>query len=158
MLRAVVAVALAAALLATSLPALETAQRQRTATHLGGEVDRLATAIADLRAREQATVGHGARRVVAVRLPQRDWTHAAVGYLAIGGRPRESDAVGNGATFAWRARGGGEQWRRTPGVRVAPVETCGGRPIVLREPGVHRIALELGWRDGERRILARRLG
>lgn len=158
MLRVVIAVALAAALLATTMPALETAQRQRTATQLAGEADRLATAVADLRAREQATVGPGARRVVTVRIPQRDWTHAGTRYLAIGGRPGATGAAQDGAAFAWRVDGGDEQWRHVPGLRVVPVETCGGRPIRLREPGTHRIALELAWRDGERLIRARRIG
>lgn len=158
MLRAVIAVALATALLATSLPALEAVQRQRTATHLDGEVDRLETAVLDLRARDQATVGDGARRVVTVRIPQRDWTHARVAYLTIGGSAGANDRGGNGAAFAWRIHGGEEQWRRTPGIRIDAVEICGNQPILLREPGVHRIALLLVWRDGERRILARRLG
>lgn len=158
MLRAVVAVALATALLGTTLPAVETAQRERTETRIAGEVDRLATAIADLRAREQAVAARGARRVVTVHIPRRDWDHASVAYLAVGGRTDGGPAVRDGTAIVWRVDGGPERRRRMPGTRVEPVATPCDRPLVIREPGRHRIALSLVWRDGERRVLVRRVG
>ena len=157
MLRAVVAVALASALLATTLPAVETTTRERTATHVASEVDRLETAIADLRAREQAAIGPGARRVVAVRVPGRDWTHAGVDYLAIGGTPDGREPAKTETAFAWRVHGSDGDRRRVAGIPVEP-GTCGDGALVLREPGVHRLALRLVERGGKRRILVRELG
>jgi hypothetical protein len=158
MLRAVVAVTLAAALLGTTLPAVETAQRERTATHVAGEVDQLTTAIADLRAREQAVAAQGARRVVSVRVPQRDWDHAGVDYLIIGGAPGGGTTARNGPAIAWRVSGGTERQRRLPGASVEAVATPCDRPLVVREAGRHRIVLSLVWRDGERRVLVRHVG
>jgi len=158
MLRVVVAVVLGAALFATTLPAVETAKHQRTDAHLAGEVDRLTAAVADLRAREQATAGSGARRVVTVRVPHRDWTDARVSYVAIGGRPEAARGERNETTVAWRIEGGPRRTRHVPGIRVDAVGTTGDRPLVLREPGTHRIAVELVWRAGERRLLVSRVG
>lgn len=156
MLRAVVAVVLGAALLATTLPAVETAKRQRAAAHVAGEIDRLESAVADLRAREQAAVGPGARRVVTVHIPHRDWTHAGVSYVALGGRPADARGDRNGTTFAWRIEGVGERTSHVAGVRVEAA--TGEGPLVLRDPGTHRVAVELAWRDGERRVLVSRVG
>jgi hypothetical protein len=158
MLRAVVAVVLGAALLATTLPAVETAKHQRTETQVAGELDRLESAVADLRARDQATVEPGARRVVTVHIPHRDWTHAGVSYVALGGRPVDARGDRNGTTFAWRIDGGEERTNHVTGVRVEAAGMAGDRPLVLREPGTHRIAVELAWRNGERRILVSRVG
>ena len=158
MLRAVVAVALAAALLGTTLPAVETAQRERTASHVAGEVDRLTSAVADLRARDGAVAERGARRVVAVRLPQRDWGHAGVEYFRLGGAPGSGRAARDEAAIAWRVSGGVERRRQVPDVPLGAVATPCDRPLVFREAGTHRIALSLVWRGGERRVLVRRVG
>ena len=158
MLRAVVAVALAAALLGTTLPAVETAQRERTETQFAGEVDRLTTAIADLRAREQAVAARGARRVVTIHVPQRDWDHAGVDYITLGGAPCTGPTAREGAAIAWRVIGAPERRRRIPGVPVEAVTTPSGRPLVVREAGTHRIVLSLVMRGGERRVLVRRVG
>jgi hypothetical protein len=159
MLRAVMAVVLATALLATSLPVLDAARRDHTAGTVRAQLDRIETAVADLRTREEAVPPEtaGARRVVTVSLPARSWTDAGVSYLAIGGSPRESvPGDRERAEIAWQVRGGPLQERRIPGAVVEP-GTRGDEPLVLREPGTHRLALSLVDRCGQRVVVVRRL-
>jgi hypothetical protein len=161
MLRVVVAVVLASALLAASLPGMELAAHERSEATLTAEADRLRTAIADLRHRESAVAtGTGARRVVTVEIPARSRTAAGVAALALGGVPgRGGPDERTAADLAWRVDGGEVATRRLPGVRV--VHYRDGRvvdePLVLEAPGDHRLALTRIERDGERLIAVRRL-
>lgn len=161
MIRAVVAVVLASALLAASLPGIELAARERSEATLAADADRLRTAIADLRNRESA-VGStaGARRIVTVAIPARSRTAAGGSTLALGGVPGRSSSGGESAVdLAWRVADGAVTTRRLPGVAV--VHYRDGRvqdgPLVLRSPGEHRIALTRIERDGEALIGVRRL-
>lgn len=157
MLRVVVAVALATALLSVTVPALDVAKRDRGSTQIERSVERLTAAVADLRDREAAVPAGeaGARRVVTVRLPARTWSTAGVEYLAIGGRP---DGSSGHAAAAWRVAGGHERARQVSGVRV---EGDGARSpegvLVVERPGTHRLELELVERDGRRIVVVRRL-
>ncbi|WP_424019757.1 DUF7311 family protein [Halorientalis pallida] len=161
MLRVVVAVVLASALLAASLPGIDLAARERSEATLTAEADRLRTAIADLRHRESAVGdGAGARRIVSVGIPARARTDAGVAALALGGVPGQARAArGSAVDLAWRVHGGEVRTRRLPGVRV--VHCRDGRvrdePLVLDSPGEYRIALTRIERDGERLIAVRRL-
>jgi len=131
--RIVLAVALAAALLATSVPAIDQGRVAHSDAVLDREADRLATGVAALAARS----GAGGRWIVAVRVPARSWGHA-------GGRLVIDDAV------RWRAAGG-----RT-GTERLPVPVADG--IELTAPGRHRLAVRLVERDDGRAIVVRRLG
>jgi hypothetical protein len=161
MLRVVVAVVLASALLAASLPGVELAARERSEATLTAEADRLRTAIADLRHRESAVSnGPGARRVVTVQIPARSRTDAGVAALALGGVPEQSSPRSRSAVdLAWRVDGGDVTTWRLPGVRV--VHYRDGRvrdePLVLESPGEHRIALTRVEHDDERLIAVQRL-
>lgn len=160
MLRVVLAVALATAVLAVSLPAIDTASTDRTDATIRAEVDALETAVRDLQRNDGAVPQgtNGARRVVAVRLPARGWTSARLEYLAIGGQIGGCQVDRNGTTVTWRVEGGRTGTRRLAGVAVEHAGDAGDDgPLVLREPGTHRLALALVKRAGNRTVLVRRL-
>jgi hypothetical protein len=161
MYRAVVAVVLASALLAASLPGVELAARERSDATLAAEADRLRTAMADLRHRESAVrTGPGARRIVTVGIPARSRTAAAVTALALGGVPEWSAPSNRTAVdLAWRVEGGPVTTRRVPGIRVVHFRDgrAADEPLVLDAPGEHRLALTRIERDGEALIAVRRL-
>ena len=161
MLRVVVAIVLASALLAASLPGIELAARERSEASLKAETDRLRAAIADLRHRESAVgAGAGARRIVTVELPARSRTAAGEATLALGGVPGQARPDGRSAIdLAWRVGEGAVTTRRLPGVTVVHYRDgrVRGGSLVLEAPGPHRIALTRVERDGETLIGVRRL-
>jgi hypothetical protein len=161
MLRVVVAVALAVALLAVSLPALETARADRSEHRVEGEIDGLAAAIEDVHARESAVRAGsaGARRVVTLRVPAQSWTDAGIEYVAIGGRPDRSDVDDRNSTvLAWRVTGREPRERRIPDVTVAGDTVGDSGSVVIREPGVHRLSVSLTECGNGTAIVVRRLG
>jgi len=128
-LRVVVAVLLAVAVLGTSLPAVDAARVEAADTHLHGELTAVRTAVADLLVRDDPASGPGARRVVTVDVPGRSWGHAETERVALGG-----------GVLAWRVDGGRRHTLRAPGrLRVAD----GSAVLVLRRPGQHRLTLAL---------------
>lgn len=153
MIRAVVSVGLATAVLAASLPAVEDARADRTGARLDVAVERIERAARELRQHEDATAPWlpGARRSLAVDLPERSWTAAGVGVLAVGARPRETaDArtdrdqstgdtsvagAENGTLVATRVRG------EPTSIEYVPVRIDG--QVVIREGGRHRLTLVL---------------
>ena len=161
MLRVVVAVALSMALLTVSLPALETARRDHSAQRVTGELDGLTAAIEDVHAREGAVPDGtaGARRVVTLRLPARTWTDAGVEYVAVGGRlDRSPPGEGDEVDLSWQVTGRQPRERRIHGVAVeARTDAGGDGPLVLREPGTHRLAITLVERGNRTVVVVRRL-
>ena len=161
MLRVVVTVTLAVALVAVTLPALETARRDRSDQRVTAELDRLAAAIEDVYAREAAVSpeASGAQRVVTVRLPTRSWTDAEVEYVAIGAHPEHTGVdERNETTFGWQVSGARPRTRRLADVPVEAATPSGSdSPLVIREPGRHRLALSLVDRDGQRTVVVRRV-
>lgn len=165
MLRAVLAVALAVALLAASLPAVDGARRDHAASQVRSQLERLATAARDLAARnDPVPVGNaGATRTVTLRLPARGWHSAGVAYVAIGGSP-ENDTTDTpeGDVLAWRLVGGPPRVLRVEGVDLRTVMVAGdrlapdGRPLVLRGSGRHRVELSLVRHRGRPVVLVRR--
>ncbi|WP_136715815.1 DUF7311 family protein [Halorientalis salina] len=161
MLRVVVAVALAVALLAVTLPALETARADRSEHRVEGEIDGLAAAIEDVYARESAAPAGsaGARRVVTLRVPAQSWTDAGIEYVAIGGRPDWSDVDDRNSTvLAWQVTGREPQERRIPDVTVAGDTGGDTGSVVIREPGIHRLSVALIERGDETAVVVRRVG
>lgn len=163
MLRAVLAVALAVALLAASLPAVDRARRDHADSQVRGQLERLATAARTLAARnDPVPVGNaGATRTVTLRLPARGWRSAGVAYVAIGGVPGNvTTDTPDGDVLAWRLAGGPTRVVRVEDVavhtvadgRVAP----DGRPLVVHEPGRHRVELSLVRHRGRPLVLVRR--
>ena len=150
MIRVVVAVAVATALLAASLPAVDSARADRTAAHLDGEVARLSAAAASLVDDDDATVSTvpGARRVLSLAVPERSWTAAGVDVVRIG--CRDGDGCRR-PTLGYELDNGRERRVRLD----LPLVVADG-PLVLRETGPHRLELTLTRRDGTVAVLVER--
>lgn len=164
MLRAVIAVSLATALLGIGLAGLDTARHEHSDAQVRGEIEHLTAAIHDVHAREAAvgTSDDAARRVVTLRLPERDWTNAGIDYVQIGGTIDQTDAGGNvsdaaGGTIGYRVAGNHEQHLTLDGIRIEGGPS-GERPLVIGESGTHRLAVSLVDRDGNRTVVVERLG
>ncbi|MFC7173329.1 hypothetical protein ACFQL0_08055 [Haloplanus litoreus] len=136
MIRVVLAVLLAVALLAAVGPGVEAGREARTVTHLDGVVDRIARGVQSLRAHEDPTrPGEtGARRIMRVRLPTPSWT-AAGATLRVDG---DGDRIGY--------RLDGESPHRTR-IRGVDLRTPSG-PVVIESPGRHRLTLSLVRQNG----------
>lgn len=140
MIRAVLSVLVAVALLGASLPAVDDARVGRTETLVEADLRQLADEAAALAAESDAVeTGPGARRVVALRVPGRDLTTAGA---TVELRGKENVAV---ARIEGRER-----------VRITldvDLRTPGG-PVRLAEPGTHRVVLELRRVDGDPVVVA----
>lgn len=134
--RTVLAVVLAVALLAASLPAVDDARRRRSANLVGVEAESLARDLGRFASVNDATRDvPGARLVVAVRLPGRSLTSVPVARFALHG---EAD------TLEYRLRGGQTRRRAMPvDLRVAGA----GERLALVEPGPHRLRFSLELAD-----------
>lgn len=126
--RTVLAVVLAVALLAASLPAVEDARRRRSADLVGAEVESLSRDLGRFASVNDATRDvPGARLVVAIRLPGRSLSSVPVALFALDG---EADAV------EYRLHGGRNRRRSLPvDLRVAG----DGTRLEVGEPGPHRL-------------------
>lgn len=141
MLRAVLAVALAAGLLAACVPAMDDASVEVANERVAGELARLTDAARALRRREPALPSGmpGARQVVTLAFPEPGPGTAGVRNVTI-----RSDAAGEGpgrGRYAWSVHGGARRTRRVSG---PPLLVDGAGPsaaIVLRGAGPHRLAL-----------------
>lgn len=168
MLRVVVGVAIALALLAASQPALDSARQTRADRAAARELARLQRAIDSLQTEAAPPQGEtreaGARRVVTIDLPTRSVTSARVDYVAIGAVPGESLPEGSGDVLAYRIGGGPPVVRRIDS--DLRVERASGSarwlaaddvPLVDRGGGRHRIALSLVEEGDHRVVVVRRL-
>lgn len=138
--RALLAVTIAAALLAASLPAIEAARTDRTAAKLDREASRVETAAADLLADDEADAG--ARRVVTVSLPPDSLSTAGVTRFAV--ICRDSCVV------QYRVAGAESRVRSLP----VPLSTPAGA-VAFSTPGTHRLVLGLVRVDGRRVVTVR---
>ena len=133
MIRAVLAVSLAVALLGVSLPVVEEAGRVHSDTRVTNQLDRVESAARALRARSAATrQGATARRTLSVSLPVRTWAHPGLAELTI-------PPPGGRAAVTWRVEGGPEHSRRLLGGDV--VGPPGG--LTLRSGGIREVVLLL---------------
>ncbi|WP_224332495.1 DUF7311 family protein [Haloprofundus halobius] len=151
MIRLVVTVALAVVLTAASLPAVDAARDDRTATHLDGELVRVVDAARDLPETEDATSDESlaARRVVSVRIPERSLTNAHVDYVELDG------SGGSTARPSLSYRLGGHE---EASYRLAePVFATPGGPLRLSASGTHRLRLSLLERGGRPVVAVGRL-
>ena len=147
--RTVLAVLLATALLAVTLPPLDDARRERGATAVATDLEAVERAANDLVATDNPTTDAGARRVVTVRLPASRWTSAGVDRITI--TPSTADAP---ARVSWQVHRGRTATRRLPGLRL---ETATGGPLRLRETGRHRLVLVLSGTPESPVVTVRRL-
>lgn len=147
--RVVLAVALATALVAATMPALADARRERASAVVADQAESLERIGKRLVATEDPVETAGARRLVAFRLPARQWSSARVDRVAI--RPARDDGP---ARIDLRVAGGRTGTHAMLGV---PLGTPDGRPLVLRTTGRHRLVLSLDGRRGAPRVTVRRL-
>jgi hypothetical protein len=143
-IRAILAVCLAVAIVGVALPAAENASEDRTARLAESELTRFRATLAELASTDDALPADspGARRLVTLEIPTPDLTAAPLAYLAVGGVPRTSPRNASAATrdrLAYRLRGG------PPRTVTVPVElrTDDAEPLVLREAGRHRLRCRL---------------
>ena len=145
MIRVVVTVLLAIAMLAAALPAVEDAAADRTERQLRADVESIDTAATDLLRSEEAVPGTaGARRTVTVTLPADGIAAAPVERFRISSTDRR---------YNFSVEGRDETQLRG----TVPVHTRGDEPLVLREPGRHELVLALVQIEGERRVIVARI-
>jgi hypothetical protein len=158
-LRVVLAVVLAVAVLAVALPVVERARTQRSADLAEGSLARVAERATGLAATDEATGGGAARRVVSVTVPAGGPGTTRVAYLAVGGAPdcaTPRDASG-GDVVAYRLRGGPTRVRHLPvdlRVRTDGRLRDDDDPLVLRDDA--RLVLSLVGTDGGSRVVVER--
>lgn len=149
--RTVLAVALAAALLAVSQPAIQSATRERTASAIADEVEQFVERAESLVDTDDAVTSPGARRIVTVTLPERSRTAAGVQELRI--EPdyaTESRADSTEASaLAWTIERSEERRRILERIQL---ETADGDPLTLTEPGRHRLVLSLRGSNAKPRV------
>jgi len=132
-IRAVLAVALAVALLGVSLPVVEEAGRAHSDARVTNQLDRVESAAETLRTRSAAArQGPTARRTLSLSLPKRTWAHPGLARLTV-------PAPGAGERVTWRVEGGPAHGRRLLGGDL--VGPPGG--LTLREGGTREVALLL---------------
>lgn len=146
MIRAVLAVALAAALVGFALPVVDEARRDRADRLVRSEVATIERAADSLLAADETTPGAGARRVLSVSLPEASWTVAGVDYLAIHGGPDNPEG-GPGISYAV----GG----RTRRIAVDALLYAPDGPVRIAGGGERRVVLELVRIDGRPAIAVR---
>lgn len=133
MIRAVLAVALAVALLGVSLPAIEKAGRAHSDARVTTQLDRVESAAETLRRRSAAArQGDTARRTLSLALPERTWAHPGLARLTV-------PPPGKGGCATWRVEGGPTHSRRLLGGDL--VGPPGG--LTLREGGTRKVVLLL---------------
>lgn len=144
MIRVVVTVLLAVAIVAAAMPAVEHAGEDRSDAAVRVAIDDIDDAATDLARSEEAVPGTaGARRSVTVRLPAAAVGSAPVDRLELSGTDRR---------YTYQVAG-----RDARTVRgTVPVYTLDGEPLVLREPGRHDLVLALVSLEGQRRVVVAR--
>lgn len=145
MLRVVVAVVLALALLGAVLPVLDTLRVDTGHATVRAVVDRVGDAAVTLRARNDARPGPGgARRLLSLSLPRRSWGSRGLAWLAV--RPTNASAT----RVSWRIRGGGTRHRTLPagvvpagdGFRLGGARDLAVRLVLTREAGRRIVRIE----------------
>lgn len=155
MIRAVLAVALAAAILSLSLGAIDDARVANADARIEAGADRLVAAAEALAATDQPVPPGrpGARRVLELSLPARTWSAAGVDAVEVGALPGRPAGRGG---VAWTVPGGPRRVLRVEGVALRGSTPDG--TLVLRRSGTHRLVLALVERDGRRVVVVSRLG
>ena len=160
MLRVVVAAVLAVALLGVAQPAIEDARATAAERAVERELVGVERAVVDLQSEEAVPYGEsGARRVVALDLPERSFASAGIRYVAIGGVPG-GDGRGNLLAYGVADRPP-DASPLDANLRVERSRDGGRRlveePLVFRTGGRHRIALVPVRHDGHRVVVVRTL-
>lgn len=158
MIRTVIVVALAAALLAASLPAIDLARVQRSDAEIRDELDGLLGEARTLAATSDAvsTDGDPARRTVTLRFPTAGFASAGTERVRItaprpGGSPAGTSSTA--PTLSWRVDGGANRSLLPDGV---PIRRPAGDPLVIETGGRYEIVLSLVERGGDRAVVVER--
>ena len=145
-LRVAVTVALALALLAASLPAIESARVQHSEARIAAEIQHLDRAATTLAAENDAVeAGQPARARLTLHLPSRSWGDSGVEQVRFPPACATREVV-------WSARGGRRQSHRVSSVALAGA--AGG--LVIADGGRSRLVLELRRERGRRLVVVRR--
>lgn len=133
--RTLLTVVVASALLGSSLPAVDDARADRTATRLDATATRLSDAAAALVATDDPVPAgeRGASRTLVITLPRAGFADARADYLSVGGTPTRPDR----STVGYRVAG-----RPPRQVETSVAFVTGEEPLVL-PPGHHRLRLTL---------------
>lgn len=149
MIRAVLAVVLAGALLGATMPALEDARRERASATVENELDRLVATANQLAAVDDPTAGAGARRSLTITLPAREWSSARIDHATL--HPGTADTP---SRVTWQVADGRTVVRPLADLSL---RTADGTPLVLSGPGTHELTLTLDGRAGSAVVTVRRL-
>lgn len=144
MIRVVVTVLVAGAILAAALPVIEHEARDRSDAEARAAIQAIDDAATDLVRTEEAVPGTvGARRAVTVELPARGLAAAEIQHLTVSA---------TGHTYSYQVT---DRSPRTVQGRT-PVWTLDGEPLVLRGDASHELVLALVTEAGERRVVIAR--
>jgi hypothetical protein len=154
--RVLLAVALAVALLAVAVPAIEQAGVQRSDGTARAAADELASEMRALLADSDAVAADvaGARRVVELDLPERGFASAGLATFRVE-RARNLSRGTRGARIVWRVAGGTRHVRRIPDVGV---RTTTDRTVAFETGGTRTLVLELVRLHGRRVVRLHRRG
>lgn len=144
MIRVVVTVLLALAIVAAAMPVIDDEAADRSDASLRAEIESIDLAATALVRSEESVPGTvGARRAVTVELPPSDIAAAGVDHLTISPANR---------SYRYRIDG------RTPHTVQGrtPVYTLDGEPMVLQAAGTHELVLALVEVEAERRVVVAR--
>jgi uncharacterized protein YcfL len=148
-LRAALAVLLAAALVAATAPAVDHARTERAEGRMAANVAATEAAAQSLAADETVPAHReGARRTVAVEVPGRAWDVATVASVRL---TSESERT---LTLTYRIDGRGERSRTVDA--PVPITVDGDDPIELNGRGNHDLVLTLRNGDPRRVVVDRR--
>lgn len=161
MLRVVLAVVLALALLGVARPVVDDARAERTGRLAEGELARVTERATGLAGSEETGPGGAPRRVVTLSVPDGGLAAAPIDFVAIGGVPvcGTSRDTPHGDVVAYRVQGGDTRVGHVPvDLRVVTDDRVRGDedPLVLR--GDARVSLSLVDSEGGRTVLVRRGG
>ncbi|WP_121822208.1 DUF7311 family protein [Halostella salina] len=149
--RVVIAVLLAGALVAVSLPLVDDGRGRATDRQVRGEITRVERAAADLLATEETVAdrSRAPRRTVTVSLPERSWHRAGVEQLTV--RPPPDGASTGRIRYAVAGR---PEAVATLDVPLRPADDS----LELRGSGEYRLRLRLVRVDGDRTVVVDRPG
>ncbi|WP_324756755.1 DUF7311 family protein [Haloarcula sp. GH36] len=143
--RLVLAVVIAAALIGASMPGIRTVRADHADATVARQLDTLSTRLQAMVERDDPAVGPGAQLRVDVRLPHRSFTRSRIRSLSI-----TTDS--NTTVATWSVGDRGQTRRRLVGL---PLRTT-GTDLTLRDPGTHRLVFGYRLDDGRMVVTVRR--
>lgn len=164
MLRVVIAVSIALAIVGLAYPAIDDARTVRTERAVRRELAAVVEAVTELVGDETAVPlgDRGARRAVSMRLPRPSLTSASIEYVAIGGTPDDRSVRDTAAedVIAYKVEGGRRRLLRVDAdLRIAERRDGDWHvrddsdPLVLRGGGTPELTFALAEYRGDETVL-----